>query len=548
MENNEIAIKNSLWRRLKYLVLLQAGEKFRGIKHRPGKKTVFRGFLKVLASIVVTAVLYLLFSVVKSKFSFTFDKELFTTVLFFTQIISIVTCVGSMMSVLYNSKENLILMAFPSNYNEIFVSKIIVFTLEEMKKSCFFILPFLLSYGFISKAGGAYWGGLIPAWIFLTLFPVLFSAILSIPFIFIKKFLENHSVIMSTVLILFLAGAFTLVVFILSKVPTPLKLVAFYHSIMTALRAILISINRFSLFYAFIGNSMFGIKVWLYLPIMIVIFAATLALCFFVAMPFYFKASSSSAEHSTSGSHKIRSHRHNSLFLTFFRKEVKLMFRSSQSMTSAISIVLIFPIISYMMNFIVAAIRTNLYGDYMTIAFNLMITLSLISTYNANCAAAISSEGGEFAVLKAAPSNTKIVTWAKLALTMVVNLLSVATMCVVVSLTTTLPAQDIFLMFIVIVLVSLGNILWSFQLDVTNPKVNDYAVKGDAVTDNPNIAKALLIGFLISTLIGVVTLLLLIDSYRSGWIRAIMIAVAYFLIRLFLYNGYLKVYFDDIQG
>ena len=180
--NNEGAVKNSLWHRLKYLVLLQAGEKFRGIKHRPGKKAVLKGFLKVLAFVVVTATLYLLFGLIKSKFFFTFDKELFTTVLFFTQIISIVTCVGSMMSVLYNSKENMILMAFPCNYNEIFLSKIVVFTIEEMKKSCFFLLPFLLSYGLVSAAGGAYWGGLLPSWIFLTLFPVLFSAILSSSF------------------------------------------------------------------------------------------------------------------------------------------------------------------------------------------------------------------------------------------------------------------------------------------------------------------------------------------------------------------------------
>jgi len=546
--NNESTMKNGVFRRLKYLVLLQAGEKFRGFGQRPEKKTVLRVFLKVLAAVAVTLALYFVFNFLKTKYAFTFDKELFTTVLFLTQIISVISCVGSMMSVLYNGRENLILMAFPCNYNEIFLSKVIVFVMEELRKSCFFVLPFLVSYGMVSGGGGSYWGGLIPTWLFLVLFPVLFSAILSIPFIFIKKFLENHTVVLSAMLVTFLVGAFVLVVFILSKVPTPLRLIAFYHSFMKAFRAILITINGFSLFYAFIGNAMFGVKVWLYVPLMIVIFAATLALCFFVAMPFYFKASSSSAEYSKSGKHKVRKHRVNNLFLTFFRKEAKLMFRTSQNLTSAISIVLIFPILAYMLNFVVAAVRTNVYGDYMTIAFNLMITLSLIGTYNANCAAAISSEGSEFSVLKAAPSNTMIVTWAKLALTMIVDLLAVASMCIVVSLTTTLPARDILLMFAVIIPVSLGNVLWSFQLDITNPKVNEYAVKGDAVVDNPNVTKSLVISFLISTLMGVLTLLLLIDGYKSGWIRAVIVAFVYFALRLFLYNGYLKVYFNDIQG
>ncbi len=545
---NELTAKNSLWHRLKYLVLLQAGEKFRGVQKGQGKAAVFKVFLKVLAAVAVTAVLFLIFSLVESRFAFTFDKELFTTVIFLTQIISIITCVGSMMDVLYNAKENTMLLAFPCNYNEIFISKIIVFALEEIRKSCFFILPFLFSYGLVSGAGAAYWVQLIPLWIFIVLFPVLFSAIISIPAVFVKKFLGNHPVLFGVLVVLLLGGVFALVTYALSFLPTPVRLIAVYNTFMKAFRAILIKINKFSLFYNCIGNAMFGRMIYLYLPIVVVVFVAALLLCFFVAMPFYFKAASSSAEHSTGGHHRVGKTHFRSLFMTFFSKEVKLMFRSSSSITSALSIILIFPIISYVMNFIVAAVKTNLFGDYMTIAFNVMITLSLLSTYNANCASAISQEGSEFAVLKAAPSDTKLATWAKLALTMVVDILAVATMCLVITFTTTLPGKDIALMAGIILPISLGNILWSFQIDLLNPKINDYAVKGEAVTDNPNIAKALLFGFLISTVFGAVTLLLLIDNYISGWVRIYAIGYAFLLIRLYLYSSYLKVYFNDIQG
>ena len=541
-------IKNSLFRRLKYLVLLQAGEKFRGVKKGQVKQSVFRTFLKVIAAVAVTAVLFFVFNYVKSSFYFNFDKELFTTVIFLTQIISIITCVGSMMDVLYNSKENTMLLAFPCNYNEVFISKIIVFALEEIRKSCFFILPFLISYGMISDGGAAYWAQLIPLWIFIVLFPVLFSAIISIPAIFIKKFLSNHPVLFGVLVALLLGGVFALVTYALSFLPTPVKLIAFYNTFMNAFRAILIKINKFSLFYQLIGKGMFGKWVYMTFPVIAAIFFGTMLLCFFVAMPFYFKAASSSAEHSTGGHHKVVKTRFNNLFMTFFRKEVKLMFRSSKSLNSALSIVLVFPIISYIMNFIVAAVRTNVYGDYMTIAFNIMITLSLIGTYNANCASAISQEGSEFAVLKAAPSDTTLATWAKLALTMVVDVLAVLTMCLVITFTTTLPAQDIALMAGIILPVSLGNVLWSFQIDLLNPKINDYAVKGDAVVDNPNIAKALLFGFLISTIIGAVSLILLIDNYASGWARIYAIGYGFFGIRLYLYKNYLKVYFNDIQG
>ena len=53
---------------------------------------------------------------------------------------------------------------------------------------------------------------------------------------------------------------------------------------------------------------------------------------------------------------------------------------------------------------------------------------------------------------------------------------------------------------------------------------------------------------MISTIIGAVTLLLLIDNYASGWARIYAIGYAFLLVRLYLYKNYLKVYFNDIQG
>ena len=483
-KSSEKTIKNTAARRIKYLVLLQAGEKFRSIKTAATdkKKFAFKLFLAVLAAVGVTFGLYYLFNFIHSKFAFTFDQNLFTTVIFLTQVISIFTCVGSMMAVLYNAKENMILMAFPCKYNEIFISKIIVFTLEEAKKSCFFVLPFLLSYGLASGGGIAYWLQIIPIWIFMTTFPVLVSAILSIPFIFVKKFLENHALIYGGLLAAILIGVFVGVVFLLKLVPTPVNFLAFFNKFMKTFNATLVSVNRFALFYNFMGKAAFGIQIYMYMPLSLIILLAAAALCFLVAMPFYFKAASSSSENSVTKKHKVRNHKVNNLFLTFFRKELKLMLRSSSNIIAAVSIIFVFPILSYVMNFIVAAIKTNTYGNYMTIAFNIMITLSLISTYNANCAQAISSEGSEFSVLKAAPSNAMLATWAKLAVTMIVDVLAVATMCGVLGFMQSqypldITATDIVLIVLTILFVSLGNILWSFQLDITNPKYLDSLIR-----------------------------------------------------------------------
>ena len=544
--NEKNAIKNTPLRRIKYLVLMQIGENIRLIKSADKRKFAFKTFLLCCLAIGITLGLYFLLNFIQSYFSYTLDENMFTSILLVTQIFSIYSCTGNMITVLYASKENSILLACPCKYNEIFISKIIVYTLKELKKSCFFVLPFLISYGLLA-GGGAYFGLLIPVWIMLCLIPILISAILSIPMVYLKRFLQSKAVLYAIVIVVAIAGLFTLSVYVLSKVPTPIRIVAIYGKFMNAVQVAFVKINKFALYYNFIGKMMFGNMVYLYLPIMLVILVSLVALCFFVAMPFYFKAVSRASEFSVKTKHKEHSHKFNGIYWTFLRKEFTLFFRTSSSLSSAIMVILLFPLISYVLNFILAAINTTSLGDYMTVAFNVMITLSLLGTHNANCAQAISSEGSEFAVLKASPSNTMVISWAKLTVTSIVNLLGIITTFIMLTATTSLGAIDLILMGILIMLVSMGQIFWSFQLDITNPKINDYVVKG-AVVDNPNVAKAITISFVIATLTGVITLLLLVDHYVTGWIRIFAIAIGFFAARVYLYNSNLKVYFNDIQA
>ena len=76
----------------------------------------------------------------------------------------------------------------------------------------------------------------------------------------------------------------------------------------------------------------------------------------------------------------------------------------------------------------------------------------------------------------------------------------------------------------------------------------DYAQKGNSVVDNVNVGKAILIGFVVATIAGVLALLLLMDTTKvSGWIRLFAIAIAFFAARFYLLRRNIKVYFNDIQ-
>ena len=548
MENTQEIKKNSVFRRVKYLTLMQIGDQVRGLKTGGTKKLVSKILLKVLFMAISIVAFTALFFVVRNFFSFELSKDLIVTLIFITQLISIVACLGGMILVLFVSKENTMLLAFPCNYSEIFLSKIIVFALDEIKKSLIFIIPLLIGFGINAGVGVIYWLQLPIIWLTLCLLPVFIGATLAIPAIYIIKFLKSHVFIYALLLSALIIAGYLLIYWILSQIEPPINIAGKYARFLEAVRQAFATINKISLFYSFIGNSLFGVSTALYFSLTLLVVLGFGVLCFLVAMPFYFKAASSTAENSSKKVHKIKYGKGKNLFITFLKKELKIHFRSSDTVTSIVTAVLLFPTISYVFNFIMSLINTSSLGIYMTIAFNMMITLSLLGTHNANSASAISREGNEFAVLKTAPSNTSLICWAKLAVTATINVLSLITTAIMLVFSMRVPIFDVIAIVITIFFISVGQIAWGFELDLRNPKITEYASKGDAVTDNGNVAKAMAIAFLISILVGLLSLILLLDNYVFGWVRILLIAFVFMLARLYLLHSNLKTYFDGIQG
>jgi hypothetical protein len=540
--------KNTAFRRVKYLTLMQIGDGVRDLRTGSKARLAARTALKTLLAVVLMAVFVLVFGVMDILFQLPPSRDMLITLLFITQIVGIISCLSSMMLTLFASKENTMLLAFPCNYSEIFLSKIIVFSLEEMKKNVYFLLPLLVGFGVNGGVGVAYWALLPLMWLVLCLLPVFIGAMLSIPAIVIKSFMQNHVWFYAILMTIVFGCVFFAVFKILSGVSLPINLVAVYGDFIAAVKRFFVQVNGFALFYNWIGRAMYGELVYLYVPLTILVLIGLVVVCFLAAMPFYFKAASASNENSVTKKHQYVITKKGGLFGTFFRKELRIQLRTFQSVNSILIVVFLFPLIAYVFNFLMAAINTSAMGSYMSIAFNLMIILTLLGTHNANSAASISMEGNEFAVLKTAPSNTSLIVWAKLAVTGLVNFASLCMMACMLLMTTRLEFIDIALLMLCILFISLGQIAWGVEFDLRKPRITEYATKGDGVTDNGNIAKAMAIAFLISTLFGVVGLLMIADSYVFGWVRLVVFSLVFLLARFYLLRSNLKAYFEDIQG
>ena len=116
------------------------------------------------------------------------------------------------------------------------------------------------------------------------------------------------------------------------------------------------------------------------------------------------------------------------------------------------------------------------------------------------------------------------------------NLVAIALTVAMLYFTTEIKILDLILLSVTLFLLAVTMVLWSFQLDVRRPQFAEYASKGSSgVVDNPNVGLATLIGFVVATLAGALTLLMLYDNYITGWIRILAIALGVCAARIYLF-------------
>ena len=83
------------------------------------------------------------------------------------------------------------------------------------------------------------------------------------------------------------------------------------------------------------------------------------------------------------------------------------------------------------------------------------------------------------------------------------------------------PVMNTWLLFLLVILINISHILWSFQIDLLNPQLNQYATLG-TLNNSPNVSKSIGIGFSLSLIFGIVALISFLALKDLGWIVYIL--------------------------
>lgn len=483
-----------------------------------------------------------------------FNYELLATLIIVFIVLSVIEVSGEFVNTIYKGKDNTLLLSYPVRPGEVFASKLIVRFISEFKKVFNFILPLLIAFyiqrNVVYSLDLLYFVKLVYVIILIPTFIVLISAIISAFLVLIDYLCRKFAFIKIIVILgIYLTGSI-LVIGLVNALPVNLPLLQLWYSITSSVisfLSLMVSKTLFTnnLLYFLMGYDT-GIKLLVTLGEIIVLLLVVCLVCF----PFFFKLSSSSVEFSSSKVHKTKMKQTNNIFLVFLKKEFKNYFRSDDNVLSTFMYLLILPILVYCLNRIFFSLNISKTGEILIVCINILISITLLTASNISSASSLSREGNEFYLLKVSPVDTKLICLAKMVLNLLLSTIAIVGVGFSLGFSYMLTIPDIIIICVILFLVNLGHICWSFEFDILDPKIAQYSAGEEILNDNSNVRKSITIGLLIAVIFTLLSFFFY-SKYNEGMvigpIRVIFIALAFCLIRIYLFITKLRVYFNEMS-
>lgn len=571
-------------RNLKTLVIMQLRDKLDFSFIRSVRSTIIKVVLAIIKLVVAVAIFYVLFMVCNMLSIFrpagiipdSVVNILFTII----QLLSIVTATVGLTKTLYMTEDNKVLLTLPVSSTCVYISKLILYYIFELKKNIGLTLPIFIAYGIINGAVWYYYPWLLFCFLFVSMVPVAIAAIISIPALYVGVFVGRFKWLQA---ILALAGASAvtyLLIRVIGLIPNNINILGQWGSIFVAIQDFLTKFSTYSYPYYRLTTMMVGGTLLISSNLFVgatfatfgVLFgglAVLLGASFLCARPMFIRMASKQFEFDKR-TVKAKSNHVYKRKLSPFVESLQMNLRSTTYIVSCF-VQLVLPAIAILLqNRLYAAMNTNYSGYKMTKTFSLLVMLVMTLAFNNAYASVYSKEGAARNILKTRPQKPIYTLFGRIALRAIIVFFSTLLVAVayIEALSYNYDAQqdlvvyqaldsgslnEIVMMCLITLLVGEGHLLWCAEMDVMHNFADQYQTVG-VQFDSPNERNATLVGFLLSALFaGMYFLLsdiggLVISSLTptmAALVKAMAVAVAFLAARIYLYLTRCKMYFVE---
>ncbi len=555
----------SSFQKFKTLVKLQLKDKIDNSFFK--KSNLLRNIVFLIIKFVVVA-LVTYFFLFLCRFIGIFYYSESTTIIIIVMTISLVLSLISstvqLMHNLYLQEDNKVLITFPVNSNIIFVSKLTVFYIYEIKKNFGFVLPITFgSLVLLISNSCAMPITLIWMWIpmiFITALPVLLGALLSIPFMYVYNFIKKQPIIQVILTVLGVVGVTMGVIYLINLIPDKINLLNQWPMVKNAISNFLRSAEKNLALFRMLIRTITGeqatptstcvIKGFTFIRLLILlgVCAVLTLLVYFISRPMFFRMITKSQEGTQNNAHEHKNNRINK-YLTFVNKELKLNLRTMSISINYLLVYVIVPVLILLLNQLYKVMDTKYLGTVLKYVFNiLMITLPMLAS-NSMVATYYSSEGRVGYMKKVKPIDALVPLFSKLAFNMLFSIPSVFISSAIFGHSVGFNLGLTILIGLAIMFLHYGHMIFSAMCDIMNPQNEQYATLG-VNFNNPNEAKSTVVAFVTSILYSLFAFKILYESgiegnFTMGILKLLLISVVFFASFTLLFVKRVKAFYYD---
>ncbi len=546
-------------RTLATLVRMQLKEKLDLSYMSSLKQLILKCGWLVIEFAAITAIITVVFHYVKllGLFSLVHDIPVSVISLIFTVMLalSVITDTVGLMKALYFSRDNSVLLTFPATPSLVFLSKLAVYYVYEIRKNFMFTIPMFIAYGIAKSYAPYYYPWLAFMFILISVLPVLLSALLSIPSMFVYIFLNRFKVVQYIVYAAAIGLGIVLLWAAIGMIPDDINFIETWGETYWQLQSFLKSFTEVLLpIYVFtqlivgktvgINNIIFHSQTFIGVLVLLLIAAALLLLCFVCSKPLFFKMASTPFEFKKKNAVKAKSNKKSSPFASALKKEWKGGIRSGSFMRLSAILIVAMPMAIALLNKIYSAMNTRFLGTQMTVCFNVLIILLIILMTNIDIASVYSRDGSSSYLNKIQPAPYSTLLFSKLFFPMLITLIGVSFTVTVFASLSELSSFDAVMLGISVYCVYLMSLFSSAESDIMNPQYEQYATFNNQA-NNPNETMSGISAIITSFIFFIVALFLSSGSSSGVWIKLAAIAAAMAGFRVFTYLMKIKAFYKE---
>ncbi|MCD8307568.1 MAG: hypothetical protein LUD51_05020 [Clostridia bacterium] len=456
-------------------------------------------------------------------------------------LFSIITCTVSLSKNLFQSKDNAVLFALPASSETLFFSKLAVYLINEMRRTFLFLVPVFIAYAILASLKWYAYIWIIVMLAIFTVFLVLFAGLLSIPIHYVVRFFNRFTAAKLIGVLVILGLAVWFIVWIIGIIPDDVNLIKNWVAISQTLRNALSWFQtHLYIFYAFtlflcgrydgtdlIFWSKYSWAVFLILIGCIIVLAG---LNYLISHYLYNRVAVPQYTDSGEKENKPARNRKRGGFASSCVYESLRLLRAGGVLGSTVASIIIIPCVTVLINTVYSAIATRTLGDYMIVAFNVMIVLLLATSSNVWTASIYSRDGESLPLRSAMPQKPFPMLFSRLAYSFFATILMVVPSCVIFMIMADMATLDGILLAVFMLLICFGHILWSAEMDFTHPRIEAFKTSG-AAASTPSEAKSVVLSFILSAVALGLVLFFLTDTGNLPYVRVLVIAAIFLAYR-----------------